>query len=136
MLLVGNWKQNMGRRWDSLPIRRRRSRCYGNKRATYFCEQSIQSQVVSIEYSLLTVSVTGPVGKTYSICPRCLKIGFFSSQRLQSAIICYQQELSRYRWTVPKYRSNSVYTSSYKRHHTVQYRADSQSVRGRSAVSD
>ena len=24
-------------------------------------------------------------------------------------------------WTVPKYRSNSVYTSSYKRHHTVQY---------------
>ena len=24
-------------------------------------------------------------------------------------------------WTVPKYRSNSVYTSSYKRHRTVQY---------------
>ena len=24
-------------------------------------------------------------------------------------------------WMVPKYRSNSVYTSSYKRHHTVQY---------------
>ena len=24
-------------------------------------------------------------------------------------------------WTVPKYRSNSVYTSNYKRHHTVQY---------------
>ena len=30
-------------------------------------------------------------------------------------------------WTVPKYRSNSVYTSSYKRHHTVQYEV-SQSV--------
>ena len=26
-------------------------------------------------------------------------------------------------WTVPKYRSNSVYTSSYKRHRTVQYGA-------------
>ena len=26
-------------------------------------------------------------------------------------------------WTVPKYRSNSVYTSSYKRHRTVQYEA-------------
>ena len=26
-------------------------------------------------------------------------------------------------WTVPKYHSNSVYTSSYKRHHTVQYEA-------------
>ena len=26
------------------------------------------------------------------------------------------------RWTVPKYCSNSVYTSSYKRHRTVQYR--------------
>ena len=25
------------------------------------------------------------------------------------------------KWTVPKYRSNSVYTSSYKRHRTVQY---------------
>ena len=25
-------------------------------------------------------------------------------------------------WTVPKYRSNSVYTSSYKRHRTVQYK--------------
>ena len=24
-------------------------------------------------------------------------------------------------WTVPKYRSNSVYTSSYKRHRTAQY---------------
>ena len=30
-------------------------------------------------------------------------------------------------WTVPKYRSNSVYTSSYKRHRTVQYEV-SQSV--------
>ena len=26
-----------------------------------------------------------------------------------------------YRWTVPKYRSNSIYTSSYKRHPTAQY---------------
>ena len=25
------------------------------------------------------------------------------------------------KWMVPKYRSNSVYTSSYKRYHTVQY---------------
>ena len=30
-------------------------------------------------------------------------------------------------WTVPKYRSNSVYTSSYKRHRTVQYE-DTESV--------
>ena len=35
-------------------------------------------------------------------------------------------------WTVPKYRSNSVYTSSYKRHRTVQYEG---SVLSR-AVSD
>ena len=28
-------------------------------------------------------------------------------------------------WTVPKYRSTSVYTSSYIRHHTVQYGAQS-----------
>ena len=30
-------------------------------------------------------------------------------------------DVSIYFWTVPKYRSNSVYTSSYKRHRTVQY---------------
>ena len=30
-------------------------------------------------------------------------------------------------WTVPKYHSNSVYTSSYKRHRTVQYEGISQS---------
>ena len=40
---------------------------------------------------------------------------------------------TRKSWTVPKYRSNSVYTSSYKRHRTVQYsrRAD-----GRQSVSE
>ena len=27
-------------------------------------------------------------------------------------------------WKVPKYHSNSIYTSSYKRHHTVQYGAE------------
>ena len=31
-------------------------------------------------------------------------------------------------WTVPKYCSNSVYTSSFKRHRTVQYEGISQSV--------
>ena len=31
------------------------------------------------------------------------------------------QEMSTDTWTVPKYHSNSVYTSSYKRHRTVQY---------------
>ena len=30
-----------------------------------------------------------------------------------------------YHWTVPKYHSNSVYTSSYKRHRTVQYESSS-----------
>ena len=32
-------------------------------------------------------------------------------------------------WTVPKYRFNSVYKSSYKRHRTVQYETHSQQTR-------
>ena len=36
--------------------------------------------------------------------------------------------------TVPKYRSNSVYTSSYKRHHTVQYSTKTESDRVRQTV--
>ena len=32
-------------------------------------------------------------------------------------------------WTVPKYRSNSVYTSSYKRHRTVQYEVSIRTIR-------
>ena len=41
-------------------------------------------------------------------------------------------------WTVPKYRSNSVYTSSYKRHRTVQYEdsTDTRSSIQQRAVSD
>ena len=45
-------------------------------------------------------------------------------------------------WTVPKYRSNSVYTSSYKRHRTVQYgrrrgeEKKREAADGQSAVSD
>ena len=31
-------------------------------------------------------------------------------------------------WMVPKYRSNSVYTSIYKRHRTVQYEGSSRAV--------
>ena len=44
------------------------------------------------------------------------------------------EQLDSGEWTVPKYRSNSVYTNSYKRHHTVQYESR-QSVSQRTVSS-
>ena len=44
-------------------------------------------------------------------------------------------EMTSTTWTVPKYRSNSVYTSSYKRHHTVQYEDTDTDTEQHSAVS-
>ena len=39
-----------------------------------------------------------------------------------ASLLFQQRILKVVAWTVPKYRSNSVYTSSYKRHRTVQYK--------------
>ena len=47
----------------------------------------------------------------------------------------YPQVDTPWAWMVPEYRSNSVYTSSYKRRRTVQYEARRQSVSQSSVVS-